>query len=797
MKKGNYFFPFLLLFALFFSSNLAFSTIHTINVSSNVFTPDNLNVIVGDTVRFQWIDGFHTTTCDPMILAGTSHPIGADPWDAVMSSGTPIYEYVVTVPGTYIYGCQPHWPGMSGTINAGFGYKLWDGEGDGISWNDALNWFGNTLPSATDSVLLNNEFVPFTYVVNLPTGAVNTVISKIIIQPADPNFIYLNLTSGNTNNPGLTVGNSDSLNADFLIYERGVFQNQSGAAAGLGVNVANSKDTIKIFNGGMWVHNTGRGTSGLTNKLSRDPLTAKGIFRYDVPTLSAFSITASGLVYGTLQLYGSAGGGGLMSKKYIRTGTSPLTVRGDFYIQEQAYDSSAMTSGSIFSIGGDWSVYGKMEFSPNSNQSIRLNGTTLQTITGNLSTFIPKTVEFNNSAGFLFNQSFYIDSVRMTSGNINSSMGAWLCVGYDATNPGTLIRTGGIVTGQLERWFFDGVVSDSLEYPVGTSDTLKLAKVRYTTPPTVQGRIGIRYFHGNDGTDLTVPLNDGGFSVTRRSNAYWNLSSTLLVGGAISLSIDGNGQTGITSGSDLRVIWSNDEGMTFSLPGTHVSGFGSTAKRDNIVFPFSRFYQAGNSVINPLPVELSSFMAATIKNEVILDWSTSREINNSGFDLQRADISQTENDNSPEYVSVAFIPSKGNSETEQRYKFNDRNLNSGRYLYRLKQVDFNGNFRYYNLNSEIEISIPNVYALNQNYPNPFNPNTTISFELSYDSYVNLDVFDLTGRKVSSIINGNIKAGYNQINFDGSNLASGVYYYRLIATSSNSKFEKILKMLLVK
>ncbi|HRE40568.1 MAG TPA: T9SS type A sorting domain-containing protein [Ignavibacteria bacterium] len=488
-----------------------------------------------------------------------------------------------------------------------------------------------------------------------------------------------------------------------------------------------------------------------------------------------------------------------MSKKYIRTGGSPLTVRGDFYIEEHAYDSSAMSSvsGNSISIAGDWSVYGKMEFSAGSNQFIRLNGTSLQTITGNLSTFISKTVEFDNPAGFNFTQSYYVDSVRMVNGNINSIMGAWLCVGYDATNPGTLIRTGGIVTGQLERWFFDGVISDSLEYPVGSSTTLKTAKVRYTTPPTTQGRIGIRYVDGTDGSDLPIPLNDGGFTVTRRSNAYWELSSTLISGGLISLSIDGNGQTGINNGSDLRMVWSNTGGITFSLPGTHVNGYADVAKRDNIGFPFSRFYQAGNSIVNPLPVEMNSFMASTIKNEVILDWSTSREINNSGFDVQRADITNTENDNSPEYVSVAFIPSKGNSSTEQSYKFNDKNLNSGKYLYRLKQVDFNGNFRYYNLNSEIIIATPQVFSLNQNYPNPFNPSTTITFELSNDSYVTLEIFDLTGRKVSSLINGNISAGYKQIEFNGSNLASGVYYYKLIATSENTRNEKILKMLLVK
>jgi len=77
MKKGIYLLPFFVIVLQFFSPNQSFSTIHTINVSSNQFTPDNLNVIVGDTVRFQWIEGFHTTTCDPKVQAGTSYPGGA------------------------------------------------------------------------------------------------------------------------------------------------------------------------------------------------------------------------------------------------------------------------------------------------------------------------------------------------------------------------------------------------------------------------------------------------------------------------------------------------------------------------------------------------------------------------------------------------------------------------------------------------------------------------------------------------------------------------------------------------
>ncbi len=76
--------------------------------------------------------------------------------------------------------------------------------------------------------------------------------------------------------------------------------------------------------------------------------------------------------------------------------------------------------------------------------------------------------------------------------------------------------------------------------------------------------------------------------------------------------------------------------------------------------------------------------------------------------------------------------------------------------------------------------LPTVYALDQNYPNPFNPSTTITFELPKASHVTLSVYDILGREVSVLLNERRDAGVHEVKFDGSNLASGVYLYRLMA-----------------
>ena len=80
-----------------------------------------------------------------------------------------------------------------------------------------------------------------------------------------------------------------------------------------------------------------------------------------------------------------------------------------------------------------------------------------------------------------------------------------------------------------------------------------------------------------------------------------------------------------------------------------------------------------------------------------------------------------------------------------------------------------------------------------NYPNPFNPITTISYSIASPGHVSLSVYNITGQKVATIVNSNMSVGNHSVSFDGSNLASGVYFYRFEA----GKFNKTGKMLLVK
>lgn len=192
-----------------------------------------------------------------------------------------------------------------------------------------------------------------------------------------------------------------------------------------------------------------------------------------------------------------------------------------------------------------------------------------------------------------------------------------------------------------------------------------------------------------------------------------------------------------------------------------------------------------------LPVELASFTSSIDNRKVTLNWSTVTEENNSGFTIERKLTSAAV------WASVGNVTGAGNSNSIKNYSFTENNLATGKYNYRLKQVDFNGNFEYFNLSNEVNIGVPNKFALAQNYPNPFNPTTNINYDLPFDSKVMIKIFDITGREVSQLVNTLQPAGYHTINFNASALSSGVYFYQITADGGNQTFAKTMKMMLIK
>jgi len=188
---------------------------------------------------------------------------------------------------------------------------------------------------------------------------------------------------------------------------------------------------------------------------------------------------------------------------------------------------------------------------------------------------------------------------------------------------------------------------------------------------------------------------------------------------------------------------------------------------------------------NTLPVELASFISSVNGKDVILNWTTASESNNAGFDIERSTDGI--------WSKVGNVSGHGTTTSPQDYSYTDRNLATGNYSYRLKQIDFNGNFEYFNLSSEVNVGVPSNFALSQNYPNPFNPSTKINYDLPTDSKVSIKLFDMSGREVMTLVNEVKTAGYYTVSFNGANLSSGVYFY----TISADNFVSTKKMTLIK
>ncbi|RPI73078.1 MAG: T9SS C-terminal target domain-containing protein [Ignavibacteriales bacterium] len=197
-------------------------------------------------------------------------------------------------------------------------------------------------------------------------------------------------------------------------------------------------------------------------------------------------------------------------------------------------------------------------------------------------------------------------------------------------------------------------------------------------------------------------------------------------------------------------------------------------------------YKGADESTPPLPVELSSFTSYVSGNSITLTWITSSEINNRGFDIER-------NFNNEGWIKAGFVNGNGTSTELNTYSFNENNLLPGIYNYRIKQIDFNGSYHYFNLDSDIEINSPLSFDLSQNFPNPFNPSTQITYSVAKQVNVKLVIFNSIGEEIAVLINEQQQPGKYMVNFEGGNLSTGVYFYKISA----GDFVSVKKMLMIK
>jgi len=182
-----------------------------------------------------------------------------------------------------------------------------------------------------------------------------------------------------------------------------------------------------------------------------------------------------------------------------------------------------------------------------------------------------------------------------------------------------------------------------------------------------------------------------------------------------------------------------------------------------------------------IPVELTSFVGNVSGADVKLDWTTATELNNNGFEIQRK--------TGKDFVTIGFVKGNGTTTSSHGYTFADKQLQPGSYSYRLKQIDFNGKYEFSKV-IDVQIVHGLSYALEQNYPNPFNPETAIKYTIPQAGRVTIQVYDVTGKEVVTLVNNEMQAGSYETQWFGRDnrgysVSTGVYILKMASGSFTS------------
>jgi len=389
----------------------------------------------------------------------------------------------------------------------------------------------------------------------------------------------------------------------------------------------------------------------------------------------------------------------------------------------------------------------------------------------------------NDTAGVSLSGDVSIDcggSLTLTKGNV--AAGSHM-VAINCTSPGAFVPGANKITGTVKRAIAAGSTSayqlfdaNSYVFPNGTGNPTTVTATVYPNsnppnlPPQADTTLVVKRYVTLSGAGAGT-----GFSYTMR---FSYLKSEV-------------------RGPELNyVVWKNsgagwqNVGVTSVDTTNHfiqvsgLTGFGDVTAAD----------PAG-----ALPIQLVSFVVTPVPNtnDVKLAWATATEVNNYGFFVQRS-LSAADG-----FVDLPnnFVLGNGSTLAPKNYQWTDKDVPAGKLYYRLKQVDLDGTTTYYGpqmVQTTIATGLkenqgPLSLSLAQNWPNPFNPSTTISYQLPGSSSVRLVVYDLVGREVATLVNEVESAGTHMVKFDGSNLASGTYVYRIEA----GNFVATKKLTLVK
>ncbi|WP_020531623.1 T9SS type A sorting domain-containing protein [Flexithrix dorotheae] len=461
-----------------------------------------------------------------------------------------------------------------------------------------------------------------------------------------------------------------------------------------------------------------------------------------------------------------------------KTLTGNMDINGNLTIENNNILDAGSGSNFNINLAGNWTNnstftprLGKVEFDGNANQDI----------TSGTSKF--HDVELNNSNGVTLQDDLTIEGstngeFTFTDGYVNM-----ITVATDAvTEEEVIFEDGATHSGAGINSHVVGPVRK-----IGTSD--------FTMPVgdgsgTYYNPVGVSDITGGDATTAFVgqyfPISpEGSYTWLNKDTTihhvsrkeYWMLDREVTTASAKVTLYYQNPKSEVVNPASLLVSrWDSGDAIWQDKGASNISGNAVTSDQ---ISEFSPFTFADYHPINPLPVTLVEFNARYIKDEgVDLTWKTANETGNAGFILKRS-IGNSNNfeviahyDENPELVG------KGNSGRINNYYYLDEiGISPGEvHYYQLVQVDKDGN----TTNSEIKaVNVGSEVVLYQNHPNPARNKTTLSFSIDTEQRTVLEVFDMNGRKVATVVDEILEGGTYQYPMNISNLQTGIYTARLI------------------
>ena len=415
-----------------------------------------------------------------------------------------------------------------------------------------------------------------------------------------------------------------------------------------------------------------------------------------------------------------------------------MDADGDFTIRNGVNNRLDVTSGNYqLNVGGNWTNNNSVTAASFNQQSgkVVFDGSTAQNMTLSATTDVEQfyNLEMNKtSAALTLNAPVAVsNNLNFISGKINSS----------ATNVLT-IQNNATASGASNSAFVSGPVcktgNQAFIFPVGKNNVY--APISISAPAVNTNQFTAEYFQTNPNTLYSVTSKDVSLNHVSLCE-YWILDRT---SGTSNVSVTLSWDTrscGVTNTADLRVArWNGTQWKDHGNGATTGSTSAGTILTSAAVTSFSPFTLASASLGNPLPIELIKFSARCEGPVVALDWTTASENNNDFFILERSTDAKN-------WVEIQKTDGAGNSNFEINYSFHDTRVQKGIMYYRLKQVDFDGNFSYSEIESVTGCSANESENALTVYPNPGNGFVSLAFTGNTDNITSVAVFTPGGERI--------------------------------------------------